>query len=231
VINLAKTILVVDDEKDIVEMLKYNLQKEGYHVLVALDGKRALEMSLKLPDLILLDVMLPELDGWEVARRVRGDKKTNQIPIVFLTARTNEVDEVVGLELGADDYIVKPISLPKLMARIRAVFRRKESHAEPVEKDVIQFGEIEINRLNYTVHIGSREVMFPKKEFEILAYLAQHPNQVVTREMLLNAVWGDDVYVVDRTVDVHISKVREKLGPFGGWIETVKGVGYRIKEK
>jgi two-component system alkaline phosphatase synthesis response regulator PhoP len=231
VINLARTILVVDDEKDIVEMLRYNLQKEGYQVLVAPDGKRALEMSLKLPDLILLDVMLPELDGWEVARRLRSDKKTSQIPIVFLTARTNETDEVVGLELGADDYIVKPISLPKLMARIRAVFRRREASAQLFEKDVIHIGEIEINRLNYTVHIGSREVVFPKKEFEILAYLAQHQSQVVTREMLLNAVWGDDVYVVDRTVDVHISKVREKLGQFGDWIETVKGVGYRIKQK
>lgn len=228
---MAKTILVVEDEKDIIEMLRYNLQKEGYHVVVAEDGKRALEMSLKLPELILLDVMLPELDGWEVARRLRHDNKTNHIPIVFLTARTSEMDEVVGLELGADDYIVKPISLPKLMARIRALFRRKEAPAEPAEKDVIHIGEIEINRLNYTVRIGSREVMFPKKEFEILAYLAQHRNQVVTREMLLNAVWGDDVYVIDRTVDVHISKVREKLGRLGDWIETVKGVGYRIKGK
>jgi two-component system alkaline phosphatase synthesis response regulator PhoP len=228
---LAKTILVVDDEKDIIEMLRYNLQKEGYHVLVALDGKRALEMSLKLPDLILLDVMLPELDGWEVARRLRSDKKTSRIPIVFLTARTNEMDEVVGLELGADDYIVKPISLPKLMARIRAVFRRKEARAEAAENDIIRFGEIEINRLNYTVHIGSREVVFPRKEFEILAYLAQHPNQVVRRETLLDAVWGSDVFVVDRTVDVHISKVREKLGRYAHLIETVKGVGYRMREK
>jgi len=228
---LAKTILVVDDEKDIIEMLRYNLQKEGYHVLVALDGKRALEMSLKLPDLILLDVMLPELDGWEVARRLRSDKKTSRIPIVFLTARTNEMDEVVGLELGADDYIVKPISLPKLMARIRAVFRRKEARAEAAENDIIRFGEIEINRLNYTVHIGSREVVFPRKEFEILAYLAQHPNQVVRRETLLDAVWGSDVFVVDRTVDVHISKVREKLARYAHLIETVKGVGYRMREK
>jgi two-component system alkaline phosphatase synthesis response regulator PhoP len=226
---LAKTILVVDDEKDIVEMLKYNLQKEGYRVFVASDGKQALEMSLKLPDLVLLDVMMPELDGWEVARRLRGEKKTSQIPIVFLTARTGEVDEIVGLELGADDYIVKPISLPKLMARIRAVLRRKEVSVQLPEKDVIRLGEIEINRLNYTVHVGSREVVFPRKEFEILAYLAQHQNQVVTREKLLNAVWGDDVYVVDRTVDVHISRVREKLGRFATRIETVKGVGYRIK--
>jgi two-component system alkaline phosphatase synthesis response regulator PhoP len=173
--------------------------------------------------------MMPELDGWEVARRLRGEKKTSQIPIVFLTARTSEVDEIVGLELGADDYIVKPISLPKLMARIRAVFRRKSVSAQPTEKDVIRLGEIEINRLNYTVLIESKEVVFPKKEFEILAYLAEHQNQVVTREKLLNAVWGSDVYVVDRTVDVHVSRVREKLGRFAHCIETVKGVGYRIR--
>jgi two-component system alkaline phosphatase synthesis response regulator PhoP len=226
---LAKTILVVDDERDIVDMLKYNLEKDGYHVLAAPDGKRALEMAMKLPDLVLLDVMMPELDGWEVARRLRGEKKTGQIPIVFLTARTSEVDEIVGLELGADDYIVKPISLPKLMARIRAVFRRKNLAAQLPEEDMIRIGEIEINRLNYTVHIGSREVAFPRKEFEILAYLAEHQNQVVTREKLLNAVWGSDVYVVDRTVDVHVSRVREKLGRLAHWIETVKGVGYRIR--
>jgi two-component system alkaline phosphatase synthesis response regulator PhoP len=226
---LAKTILVVDDERDIVDMLRYNLEKEGYRVLAAPDGKKALEMATKLPDLVLLDVMMPELDGWEVSRRLRGEKKTSQIPIVFLTARTSEVDEIVGLELGADDYIVKPISLPKLMARIRAVFRRKGESAQLPEKDVIQLGEIEINRLNYTVRIESKEVAFPRKEFEILAYLAEHQNQVVTREKLLNAVWGSDVYVVDRTVDVHVSRVREKLGRFAHCIETVKGVGYRIR--
>jgi two-component system alkaline phosphatase synthesis response regulator PhoP len=226
---LAKTILIVDDERDIVDMLKYNLEKEGYRVLAAPDGKKALEMAMKVPDLVLLDVMMPELDGWEVARRLRGEKKTSEIPIVFLTARTSEVDEIVGLELGADDYIVKPISLPKLMARIRAVFRRKGVSAQPPERDVIRLGEIEINRLNYTVLIESKEVVFPKKEFEILAYLAEHQNQVVTREKLLNAVWGSDVYVVDRTVDVHVSRVREKLGRFAHWIETVKGVGYRMR--
>jgi two-component system alkaline phosphatase synthesis response regulator PhoP len=226
---LAKTILIVDDERDIVDMLKYNLEKEGYRVLAAPDGKKALEMAMKVPDLVLLDVMMPELDGWEVARRLRGEKKTSEIPIVFLTARTSEVDEIVGLELGADDYIVKPISLPKLMARIRAVFRRKNLAAQLPEEDMIRIGEIEINRLNYTVHIGSREVAFPRKEFEILAYLAEHQNQVVTREKLLNAVWGSDVYVVDRTVDVHVSRVREKLGRFAHWIETVKGVGYRMR--
>ena len=230
-IDLGKTILIVDDEKDIVEMLRYNLQKEGYQVLAASDGRRALEMSLNLPDLILLDVMLPELDGWEVARRLRGDKRTSYIPIVFLTARTSEMDEVVGLELGAVDYIMKPISIPKLLARIRAVFRLKGTAPETRTRGTIRIGEVEINRLSYTVRIGAKEVEFPRKEFEVLAYLAEHQDQVVTREALLNAVWGTDVYVVDRTVDVHISKVRERLGRFADLIETVKGVGYRMREK
>ncbi len=220
----------MDDEKDIVEMLKYNLQKEGYNVLTACDGEGALELSRRTPDLILLDVMMPKLDGWEVARRLRSGPMTAGIPIVFLTAKTSEMDEVVGLELGADDYIMKPITLPKLLARIRAVLRRGELAAETPQKEILRIGAVEISRLNYLVKIGLKEVEFPRKEFEILAYLAEHLNQVVTREALLNAVWGENVYVVDRTVDVHISKVREKLGRFGDLIETVKGVGYRMRE-
>lgn len=228
---MSKKILVVDDEKDIVELVRYNLQKEGYEVWSAYDGEQALALSQKYPDLVLLDVMMPRVDGWEVARRLREDRKTSKIPIVFLTAKTSETDEVVGLELGAEDYIMKPISIPKLLARVRAVFRRREFGAERRHKDIIRVGEIEINRLNYTVRIGSKEIEFPRKEFEILAYLAEHQNQVVTREALLNDVWGEDVYVVDRTVDVHISKVREKLGRAAVLIETVKGVGYRMREK
>jgi two-component system alkaline phosphatase synthesis response regulator PhoP len=229
VTDLAKTILVVDDEKDIVGMVKYNLEKEGYQVWTAYDGKRALELSKNLPDLVLLDVMMPEPDGWEVARRLRADQRTAQIPVVFLTAKAGESDEIVGLELGADDYIVKPISIPKLLARVRAVLRRRETGRVP--ESVTRIGEVEINRMNYTVSIGGREIIFPKKEFEVLSYLAEHLDQVVTRETLLNMIWGSDVYVVDRTVDVHISRVREKLGRYADLIETVKGVGYRMREK
>jgi two-component system, OmpR family, alkaline phosphatase synthesis response regulator PhoP len=229
---MTKKILIVDDEKDIVEMLKYNIEKEGYTVLTALNGNRALEQAREnKPDLILLDVMMPEMDGWEVCKQLMRDEKTERIPVIFLTAKGSEVDEVVGLELGADDYIIKPISIRKLIARIKTAFRRKEAMALPTEKlpDVLRVEGMEINIPNYTVRIGGDEIFLPKKEFETLVYLANHRGRVISREALLNAVWGENVVVVDRTVDVHIRKIREKLGDYGDYIETVKGVGYRFK--
>ncbi|MGA2623582.1 MAG: response regulator transcription factor [Bacteroidota bacterium] len=225
-----KTILVVDDEKDIIDLLKYNLQKEGYAVQTAQNGKRALEQAQKRPDLIVLDVMMPEMDGWEVCKELKRRDLTSSIPIIFLTAKGTEVDEVVGLELGADDYIVKPISIRKLVARIKTVLRRHE----PVEPktgrppDLLRVEQMEINVQNYKVKLGKEEISFPKKEFETLVYLVRHRGSVVTREALLNAVWGEDVVVVERTVDVHIRKIREKLGKYGDCIETIKGVGYRF---
>jgi two-component system, OmpR family, alkaline phosphatase synthesis response regulator PhoP len=229
---MAKKILIVDDEKDIVQMLKYNIEKEGYAVLTALNGNRALEQAREnKPDLILLDVMMPEMDGWEVCKQLMRDEKTARIPVIFLTAKGSEVDEVVGLELGADDYIIKPISIRKLIARIKTAFRRKEAMALPAEKlpEVLRVEGMEINIPNYTVRIGGDEIFLPKKEFETLVYLANHRGRVISREALLNAVWGENVVVVDRTVDVHIRKIREKLGDYGDYIETVKGVGYRFK--
>jgi len=229
---VPKKILVVDDEKDIVGMLKYNLEKEGYTVVTALNGRRALEQAQEnKPDLILLDVMMPEMDGWEVCKQLMKDVKTSMIPVIFLTAKGSEVDEVVGLELGADDYIVKPISIRKLIARVKTVLRRKEGTETPAEtaSDVIQIEGMEINVPNYTVKIGNEEIFLPKKEFETLVYLARHRGRVISRDALLNAVWGENVVVVDRTVDVHIRKIREKLGEYGDYIETVKGVGYRFK--
>ncbi len=229
---MPKKILVVDDEKDIVGMLKYNLEKEGYTVVTALNGRRALEQAQEnKPDLILLDVMMPEMDGWEVCKQLMKDVKTSMIPVIFLTAKGSEVDEVVGLELGADDYIVKPISIRKLIARVKTVLRRKEGTETPAEtaSDVIQIEGMEINVPNYTVKIGNEEIFLPKKEFETLVYLARHRGRVISRDALLNAVWGENVVVVDRTVDVHIRKIREKLGEYGDYIETVKGVGYRFK--
>jgi two-component system, OmpR family, alkaline phosphatase synthesis response regulator PhoP len=229
---MTKKILIVDDEKDIVEMLKYNIEKEGYTVLTALNGNRALEQAREnKPDLILLDVMMPEMDGWEVCKQLMRDEKTERIPVIFLTAKGSEVDEVVGLELGADDYIIKPISIRKLIARIKTAFRRKEAMTLSTEKlpDVLRIEGMEINIPNYTVKIGGDEIFLPKKEFETLVYLANHRGRVISREALLNAVWGENVVVVDRTVDVHIRKIREKLGDYGDYIETVKGVGYRFK--
>lgn len=228
---MAKKILVVDDEKDIVDLLKYNLTKEGYQVLTAYDGERAIELSKHQPDLILLDVMLPEVDGFEVIKTIRKHKLTENLPVIFLTAKGSEVDEIVGLELGADDYIVKPISMPKLLARIKLVFKRhEEKRASVFAKKPLRIGAVEIDPVKHSVFINQKEIYFPKKEFEVLHYLVQHAGRVVNRETLLNAIWGSDVYVLERTVDVHIRKIREKLGKYGDYIETIKGVGYRLKE-
>jgi len=228
---LKKKVLVVDDERDIVDLIRYNLSKEGLDVLVAYNGEEALEKADSIPDLIMLDLMMPVLDGFETCKRLKADPAKSRIPIVFLTARSSEIDEVLGLELGADDYIQKPISPRKLVARVKAVLRRAE-HApdESVEVPVIKVGRLEINRTNYTVRIGKKEVFLPRKEFEILALLAANRGKVFSREMLLNSIWGSDVVVVDRTVDVHIRKIREKLGEEASLIETLKGVGYKFKE-
>ncbi len=228
---MSKTILVVDDEKDIVDMLKYNLEKEGYSVLTAHNGKKALQLSHKNPDLILLDVMMPELNGIEVVKQLKKEKATESIPVIFLTAKGSESDEIVGLELGAEDYIVKPLAIGKILARIRAVFRRKEQGEIESTKasDFIRIGDLEINVLNYSVKIAEKEIAFPRREFETLVYLAKHRGVVLSRAKILDAVWGQNVYVVDRTIDVHVRKIREKLGRYAEYIETVKGVGYRFK--
>ena len=173
--------------------------------------------------------MMPEYDGWEVLKRLRKQERTANIPVIFLTAKGAEVDEVVGLELGASDYIVKPISIPKLIARMKLVLRKKEE-AEIQLREVIEIGAIEILPAQHLVRINKKEVFFPKKEFQILLYLVKRQCLVVNRETLLDAIWGSDVYVVDRTVDVHIRKIREKLGKYADLIETIKGVGYRMRE-
>ncbi len=225
-----KTILVVDDEKDIVDLLRYNLKKEGYNVLTAGNGKLALEQSRHQPDLIILDVMMPEVNGLEVLKRLKADQNTSSIPVIFLTAKGTELDEVIGLELGADDYIVKPISIPKLIARIKNAFRRHQSGEAKTEvHKPIRIGVIKIHPAHHTVRVAGLEIFFPKKEFEVLLYLAEHAEQVVTRETLLRNIWGSDVMVVDRTIDVHIRKIREKLGKYESYIETLKGIGYRMR--
>jgi two-component system, OmpR family, alkaline phosphatase synthesis response regulator PhoP len=224
-----RSILVVDDEPDIRDLLSYNLEKEGFDVLTASNGRDALHEAAQQPDLIVLDVMMPELNGWEVCKQLKADERTAAIPVIFLTAKSAEIDEVVGLELGADDYVMKPLSMRKLIARIHAVMRRSAGAGEGPVSAVIEVGALSIQVDNYCVVIDGKEVAFPRKEFETLLYLARHQGQVVRREQLLGAVWGNDVVVVDRTIDVHIRKIREKLGSHGECIETVKGVGYRIK--
>ncbi|MBD3376787.1 response regulator [candidate division KSB1 bacterium] len=226
---MAKTILIIDDEQDIIDLLQFNLQAEGYQILSALEGETAIELAQKKqPDLIILDIMLPGKDGYEVIRELRQDVKTKQIPVIFLTAKDSEIDEVIGLELGADDYIVKPIGLRKLVARVKMVLRKTSTLVQEQNKK-ISHGNLLIDAESYSVKVNRKPVDFTKKEFEILSYLAQRPGRVVTRETLLNEVWGEDVIVIDRTIDVHIRKIREKLEDYSSYIETIKGVGYRFK--
>ena len=223
-----KIILVVDDEKDIVQLIRYNLEREGFKVESASDGNEALKKANETkPDLILLDIMLPGKDGYEVMKSLNQNEKTLNVPVIFLTAKSAEFDEVLGLELGADDYIVKPISPRKLISRIRAVLRRSEGVKTEDGKN-IDFGEVLIDWESYLVKIKGDWVFFPRKEFEILYYLASHEGKVISRETLLSRIWGADVYVGDRTVDVHIRKIREKLGEHADMIETIKGVGYKF---
>jgi len=225
-----KTILVVDDEKDIVDLVKYNLVKEGFSVLTARTGKHALEQAQHQPQLILLDIMMPELDGLEVLKQLKKHERSSRIPVIVLSAKGSDIDEVLGLELGADDYIVKPISIPKLLARVKSILRKHDQVA-PASAAPVTVGVIEISPSQHVVQVLGKEIFFPKKEFEVLLYLARRVGEVVTRESLLNAVWGSDVQVIDRTVDVHVRKIREKLGKHNEYLETIKGVGYRLRER
>jgi two-component system alkaline phosphatase synthesis response regulator PhoP len=222
-----ETILVVDDEQDLLDLIEYNLKKENYKVLRAEDGEEALQMAREhTVDLVLMDIMMPKMDGIEACRLMREDSALKHIPVIFLTARGDEKTEVEGLDTGADDYITKPISTAKLVSRIRAVLRRFSEQEEQAQ--ILKVHDLEIDRGRYMVRRGDKEFHLPRKEFELLYYLASRKGKVKDRQTLLNKVWGDNIYVVDRTVDVHIRKIREKLGDH--YIETVKGVGYRFKE-
>lgn len=222
-----KTILVVDDEKDLLDLIEYNLIKEGFKVLKAENGLKGIEVAKEhKPDLVLLDIMMPKMDGLEAVEIMRKDDDLKRIPIIFLTARSDEKTEIEGLNKGGDDYITKPISTTKLVSRIKAVMRRFDESAEPINK--LEVHDLEIDKDRYIVKRADSEFQLPRKEFELLFYLASRRGKVLDRQTLLNKVWGDNIYVVDRTVDVHVRKIREKLGDH--YIETVKGVGYRFKE-
>jgi two-component system, OmpR family, alkaline phosphatase synthesis response regulator PhoP len=220
-------ILLVDDEPDIIELLQYNLEKEGYEVKSAPDGRKAIELAQTfLPNLVLLDIMMPQLDGIETGRLLRQMPALQDTVILFLTARTEEYSEVVAFDIGADDYITKPIKPRALMSRIQALLRRKGGGLteDSKSKDKIEIGELVINRQNHNVFLNGEPLVFPRKEFELLAFLAEHPDKVFSREELLQRIWGADIYVLERTIDVHIRKLREKIGE--NYIKTLKGVGY-----
>lgn len=225
-----KKILLVDDEPDIVEFLKYNLEKEDFEVIVGLDGEEALGKLTENPDLIILDIMMPRLDGFETCKLIRENKKFKHTPIIFLTAKAGEANEIKGLEIGASDYIQKPISPKKLIARVKSNLRKIENITSLKSEQIkITYGPLTIDKGKYEVFIDDIKKIFPKKEFEVLYFFVNNPGRVFGRETLLKEIWGSDVYVVDRTVDVHMRKIREKLGKHSDLIETVKGVGYRLK--
>jgi two-component system alkaline phosphatase synthesis response regulator PhoP len=223
-------ILLVDDEPDIVEFLQYNLVQEGFDVISAYDGSEALSKISQKPDLIILDIMMPKMDGFEVFKKIRETPGFEKLPVIFLTAKAGEANEILGLEIGASDYIQKPISPKKLVARVKSNLKKFESASVGKTAPLkITLGPLLIDKDKYVVYLAGKEKFFPRKEFELLYYLANNPGKVFSRDMLLKDVWGTDVYVVDRTVDVHIRKIREKLDQYSDLIETVKGVGYKFK--
>jgi two-component system alkaline phosphatase synthesis response regulator PhoP len=226
-----KKILLVDDEEDILEFLKYNLEQENFEVLVSTNGGDALKLITQKPDLILLDIMMPEINGFELYELIKNNKESQDIPIIFLTAKSGETDEIKGLNLGASDYIQKPISPKKLIARIKSNLRKSGS-TDKKDKlaEEVKIGPLVIDVQKFVVKIDGRQKFFPRKEFQLLHYLASNPGKVLNRETLLKEIWGNDVYVIDRTIDVHIRKVREKLGKHSELIATVKGIGYRFKQ-
>jgi two-component system, OmpR family, alkaline phosphatase synthesis response regulator PhoP len=220
-------ILLVDDEPDILELISYNLEKEGYEVHTASNGREALEVARKIiPDLILLDVMMPEMDGMEACREIREDARLKHALIAFLTARNEDYSQIAGFDAGADDYIPKPIKPRVLISRIKALLRRSAGIAEAATQGPAQIG-ISIDKEKYLVYKDGEELSLPKKEFELLLLLISQPGRVFTRDHILASVWGNDVIVGDRTIDVHIRKLREKLGD--DYFKTIKGVGYKFE--
>ncbi len=221
------SILIIDDEEDIVKILSYNLEKEGYKVYSAEKGSEGIELAREIkPSLILLDVMMPEMDGIEVCETIRASPIIGDTKICFLTARNEDYSQIAGLDAGADDYVAKPIKPKVLVSRIKAILRRSsisEGEKENTETELI------IDREKYTVTLKGEDIHLPKKEFELLALLASKPGKVFERDLILETVWGSEIVVGDRTIDVHVRKLREKIGD--EYIKTVKGVGYKFKNK
>jgi two-component system, OmpR family, phosphate regulon response regulator PhoB len=224
---MPQTVLVVDDERDIVELIRYNLMQAGFRVVSAGDGRQAIDMVHRdRPDLVVLDLMLPLLPGTEVARLLKQDEATRDIPILMLTARGEEVDRVVGFELGADDYVVKPFSPRELVLRVQAILRR-EGKEEPEERLV--YGPLAIDLSSHVVRLEGQELALTITEFKLLHRLAKRPGRAFSRDQLLSEVWGYGGDLETRTVDTHVKRLRAKLGAVGVWIQTVRGVGYRFR--
>lgn len=225
-----KKILIVEDEEDVLELVRYNLTKEGYLTDTAVTGREALKKSkLGVPDLVLLDLMLPEMDGLEVCRLIKADAQTTSIPVIMLTAKGTEADIVAGLEMGADDYITKPFSPRVLLARVKAVIRRNEVPVE-ADKTIVRIHDIEIDPGKRRVLVRDKPIKLTGTEFNLLRFLAARPGWVFTRYQIVDAIHGNDYPVTDRSIDVQVVGLRKKLGSAGKYIETVRGVGYRFEE-
>ncbi|MFH1854092.1 MAG: response regulator transcription factor [Candidatus Omnitrophota bacterium] len=223
-------ILIIEDDKNISKLIKYNLEKAGFGCVVARTGEDALDiLDKEAVDLMLLDIMLPKMDGFQVCRQVKQDKKLSLIPVIMLTAKGEEVDRVVGLELGADDYIVKPFSPRELILRIKAILKRNKPK-EDDSKNILAFEKLKIDISRHKVTVDNRKVDLTRMEFELLVTLMRRKGRVQSRDMLLNNVWGIDAELNTRTVDAHVKSLRKKLDKAGRLIETVRGIGYRFKE-
>jgi two-component system phosphate regulon response regulator PhoB len=221
-------ILIVEDENDLVKTLEYNLQREGYQTRSATNGQMALEQAFQepVPDLILLDLMLPDMSGIDICKQLRASETTRDLPVLMLTAKGEEIDRVVGFEVGADDYVVKPFSVRELMLRVKAILRRKQPKG--VEEPQLSFGLLRVDVPAHRVWLEDQEVRLTALEFKLLITLLTRKGRVQSRERLLSDVWGIDADVTTRTVDTHVKRLREKLGQAGGYIETLRGVGYRF---
>jgi DNA-binding response OmpR family regulator len=226
-----KRVLVVDDERDLVDLITYNLGRNGYTVLPAFDGLAALEIARReVPDLILLDLMMPGLDGTEVARRLKADSRTATIPIIMLTARGEETDVVVGLTLGADDYVTKPFSMKILLARLGTVLRRAEATVAPSEGGILRAGPLTIDSAKHEASVDGEPIKLTLTEFKLLSALVNARGRVLTRDQLMDKAMGTDVFVTDRAIDVHVTAIRKKLTSAAWLVHTVRGVGYRLQE-
>lgn len=225
-------IVVIEDEDDILEVIAYNLKREGYEVVTSTSGEDGLEKIEKSsPHLVVLDLMLPEIDGIELCRKLKSDPLTRAIPVIMVTAKGEESDVVLGLGVGADDYITKPFSPRELVARVKAVLRRSHARPEGESRDRIARGGVVIDPQRHDVQVDGEPVTLTATEFRLLHFLASHPGRVFTRDHLLSRVIGEDAIVIDRNIDVHVRAIRKKLGPYRELIETIRGVGYRFKNR
>jgi DNA-binding response OmpR family regulator len=225
---MQKYILIIDNAKEYLDFLSSNLMNEGYKVVTAENGASALELVKQIPDLIILDIVLPDMNGLDIVRELKRTATTTAIPIFVLTSKETEADEIISLEVGSDDFFVKPVQIQRFLARIRAIFRQRDKNQLIfTDEEVISFKGLKIRVPDYTISYGDTTFPFPRKEFEILIHLFHHREKVVTREAISRAVWGSSIQVTNRTIDVHIGRIRKKLGRYAHLIGTVHGIGYR----